>query len=123
MHRLPTPILVPQRHGSDDSRNQGIQRGAEGDLQQKAARTKTSMGANLALDGSAEMSDDSRDRLIRLESNMTHMERQISDMQAKVNAMHDLLMQARGMRLLIVGMAAFSGFLTALATKYLPGFR
>lgn len=40
-------------------------------------------------------------------------------MQKKVNTMHDLLMQAHGVRWLIVGMAAIGGFFASLAIKYL----
>ncbi|MGY3622367.1 hypothetical protein [Bradyrhizobium sp. USDA 10063] len=65
------------------------------------------------------MTDDTRDRVIRLEANLEHATAKIDDMQAKVNAMHDLLMQAKGMRWLIVGMAAVAGFIASFASKYL----
>jgi hypothetical protein len=70
----------------------------------------------------AEMSDDTdtRDRVIRLETQVDHMTMQLNDMQQKVNAMHDLLMQAKGMRWLIIGMAAVAGFLASFASKYVP---
>ncbi|WP_029581923.1 hypothetical protein [Bradyrhizobium sp. URHD0069] len=66
------------------------------------------------------MSDDTRDRVIRLETEIDHITAKLDDMQKKVNAMHDLLMQARGMRWLIVCMAAMAGFLASFASKYLP---
>ncbi|WP_454626985.1 hypothetical protein [Bradyrhizobium cenepequi] len=66
------------------------------------------------------MVDDTRDRVIRLETQVDHMNEQLNDMQGKVNAMHDLLMQARGMRYLIIGMAALAGFFASFAAKYLP---
>jgi hypothetical protein len=68
------------------------------------------------------MSDDTdtRDRVIRLETQVDHMTLQLNDMQQKVNAMHDLLMQAKGMRWLIIGMAAVAGFLASFASKYVP---
>jgi hypothetical protein len=67
--------------------------------------------------------DDTRDRMIRVESNMAHMEKQLTDMQVKVNAMHELLMQAKGMRLLIIAMAAIAGFFSAYISKYIPFLR
>jgi hypothetical protein len=67
--------------------------------------------------------DDTRDRMIRLEAEVEHITTQLTDMQKKVNAMHDLLMQARGMRWLIVAMAATSGFMASFATKFIPFWR
>jgi hypothetical protein len=67
--------------------------------------------------------DDTRDRMIRLEAEVEHITNQLTDMQKKVNAMHDLLMQARGMRWLIVAMAATSGFMASFATKFIPFWR
>jgi hypothetical protein len=69
------------------------------------------------------MTDDTRDKVMRHEAKIEHMFVQIEDMQKKVNAMHDLLMQAKGMRLLIVAMAAVAGFFSALVAKYLPFLR
>jgi hypothetical protein len=66
------------------------------------------------------MSDDTRDRVIRLEAQVDHLTSQLDDMQKKVNAMYDLLMQAKGMRWMIVGMAAVGGFLASYASKYVP---
>lgn len=66
------------------------------------------------------MTDDTRDRVIRLETQSEHITEQLDDMQKKVNAMHDLLMQARGARWIIVGMAAIAGFVASFASKYLP---
>lgn len=66
------------------------------------------------------MGDDTRDRMIRLENEVEHITHQLGDVQKKVNAMHDLLMQAKGMRWLIIGMAATAGFLASFAAKFLP---
>lgn len=66
------------------------------------------------------MTDDTRDMVIRLETEVEHIQVQLADMQEKVNAMHDLLMQAKGMRWLIVTMAAVAGFAASFAAKYLP---
>lgn len=64
--------------------------------------------------------DDTRDRMIRLESEVEHITSQLDDVQKKVDAMHDLLMQAKGMHWLIVGMAATGGFLSAFVAKLIP---
>ena len=66
------------------------------------------------------MADDTRDMVIRLEAEVEHINEKLSDMQEKVNAMHNLLMQARGMRWLIVTMAAIAGFAASFATKFIP---
>ncbi|WP_027584222.1 hypothetical protein [Bradyrhizobium sp. Ai1a-2] len=66
------------------------------------------------------MTDDTRDRVIRLEANLEHVTVQLSDMQTKVNEMHNLLMQARGFRWIIIAMAAIAGFLASCASKLLP---
>ena len=67
--------------------------------------------------------DDTRDRVMRMEAEIEHMAAKLDQMQTKVNAMHDLLMQAKGMRWLIVGMAAIAGFFASVASKYLPFYK
>lgn len=62
---------------------------------------------------------DTRDRVIRLETKLGHVEQQLSEMQPKLNEMHDLLMQARGARWMIVAVAALAGFLASFASKWL----
>lgn len=69
------------------------------------------------------MTDDERDRLTRLEVQFTHLSKSMDDTHQKVTVMHDLLMQAKGMRLLIVAMAAVAGFFSALVAKYVPFLR
>lgn len=66
------------------------------------------------------MTDDERDRLTRLEVQFSHLSKSMDDTHQKVTVMHDLLMQAKGMRLLIVAMAAVAGFFSALVAKYVP---
>lgn len=67
--------------------------------------------------------NDTRDRMIRLEADVEHITAQLNEVQEKVTAMHDLLMQARGMRWLIVGMAAVAGFFASAVSKFLPFYR
>lgn len=64
--------------------------------------------------------DDTRDRVIRMEAEIDHMQSQLTDMQKKVTAMHDLLMQAKGMRWLVMVMAAAAGVASSFAAKLLP---
>jgi hypothetical protein len=64
--------------------------------------------------------DETRERLIRLETQFEHMARDVSEMERKVTAMHDLLMQAKGARWLIVGLASIGGFVAAFIAKMLP---
>lgn len=66
------------------------------------------------------MTDDTRDRLIRLETEMDVVQKTVEDMSLKVNAMHDVMMQAKGARWLILGAAGLLGFLTSLLGKALP---
>lgn len=66
---------------------------------------------------------DTRDRLIALEVEVRHLGESLSKYGEKVNAMHDLLMAAKGMRVLIVFMAAAAGFFSAVVAKYIPFMR
>jgi uncharacterized Rmd1/YagE family protein len=65
------------------------------------------------------MTDDSdiRERVARLEERLEHCTGQLSDVQKKVNEMHDLLMQARGFRWMIVVLAGTAGFLASFVSK------
>jgi predicted esterase YcpF (UPF0227 family) len=63
---------------------------------------------------------DTRDRVIRLETEVDGLKRTVDEMSAKVTAMHELLMQARGAKYVIVGSAAVGGFLSAKLAHYLP---
>lgn len=66
------------------------------------------------------MTDDTRDRLIRLETEMDGVQKTVEDMSLKVNAMHDVMMQAKGARWLLLGAAGLLGFFTSLLGKALP---
>jgi predicted esterase YcpF (UPF0227 family) len=63
---------------------------------------------------------DTRDRVIRLEAKVEEMARQQAETNQKVTAMHELLMQARGAKYVIVGSAAIGGFLSAKLAHFLP---
>lgn len=63
-----------------------------------------------------------QERLAVLETEVKHLTGQVDDMSRKVTAMHDLLMQARGARWVIIAAAAVGGFvaskLPALASLF-----
>lgn len=56
------------------------------------------------------MTDDSRDRLIRLEVEVTHLTQKLDELGEKVTEMHDVLLKARGFQWLMIGLIAAVGF-------------
>jgi predicted esterase YcpF (UPF0227 family) len=66
------------------------------------------------------VSDDTRDRVIALERDMQHMSGKVDEMAEQVKEMHQLLMQARGAKWAIVGMASVGGFISAKLSAFLP---
>lgn len=69
------------------------------------------------------MTDEERDRLTRLEVQFVHLSKSVDDTHQKVTVMHDLLMQAKGMKYLIMLMATIGGGISALVVKYIPFMR
>lgn len=57
--------------------------------------------------------DDTRDRVIRLEAEVEHISAQLTEMSTKVSAMHDVLMQAKGAKWVVVVAAAIVGGITS----------
>lgn len=53
------------------------------------------------------------ERIAVLETNQIHMRQQISEMAAKVDEMHELLLQAKGARYVVVFAAALGGFVAS----------
>jgi uncharacterized protein involved in exopolysaccharide biosynthesis len=70
----------------------------------------------------ADMSEstDTRDRVIKLESDLKHLTDSVESMSHKVTDMHDLLNQARGARWLILTAAAIGGFVSAKVAAFVP---
>lgn len=62
---------------------------------------------------------DTRDRVIALERDVKHLTEQVDDMADKVAAMHDILMQARGVRWVVVLMAGVGGFIASKAGTFM----
>jgi hypothetical protein len=65
-------------------------------------------------------STDTRDRVIKLESDLKHLTDSVESMSTKVTAMHDLLQAARGARWIIITAAAIGGFVSAKLTTLMP---
>ena len=55
------------------------------------------------------------ERLATLEQKVSHMEGEVAKMAAKVDEMHAILLQARGVRWAIVAVAGLVGFLTGIS--------
>lgn len=53
------------------------------------------------------------ERIAVLEANQRYMEHKIDQMASKVDEMHEVLLQARGARWAIVGVAGLAGFLAS----------
>lgn len=63
---------------------------------------------------------DNHERLVRLETKHEHINEKMDDMVEKVTAMHDLLMQARGARWAILGIASLGGFIAGKIASLFP---
>jgi len=57
----------------------------------------------------------SNERLAVLEQKVTHMEDRLGKMSAKVDEMHAILLQARGVRWTVIAVAGLVGFLTGVS--------
>ena len=64
---------------------------------------------------------DTRDRVIRLESKVESLERTIDGMAGHVKEMHELLLRAKGARYIIVAAAGIGGFISAKLAWLFPG--
>lgn len=66
------------------------------------------------------MTTDELQRITRLEVKFEHMNEKLDDTNAKVTAVHDLLLQAKGAKWVIVGTATIASGFTAFIVKFLP---
>jgi hypothetical protein len=66
------------------------------------------------------MSDDTRDRVIRLEAQVEHLTLTVDDMKEKLDDLHGVFMQAKGARWLLIAMAGIGGALAGFMAKWLP---
>jgi hypothetical protein len=60
------------------------------------------------------------ERLASLEARLANLEEDVHDMRLKVDAVHNILMQAKGARWAIIAVAGFAGFLAGVGAKLLP---
>lgn len=64
--------------------------------------------------------DDTRDKVVALEVELRHLSAKVDEMSDKVAEMHDVLMQARGVRWIIVLMAGIGGFVASKLGAFIP---
>jgi hypothetical protein len=55
------------------------------------------------------------ERLVILEQKVSHMEERLEKMSAKVDEMHAILLQARGVRWAVIAVSGLVGFLTGIS--------
>lgn len=63
---------------------------------------------------------DNHERLVRLETKHEHLTEKVEVMAAKVDQMHELLVQAKGVRWVIIAMATIGGFLASKLGTIFP---
>lgn len=64
--------------------------------------------------------DDTRDRVIRLETRVEHLEATLDRATQKIDEMHNVLMQAKGAKWVILAAASVGGFVAGISAKFLP---
>ena len=64
--------------------------------------------------------DDTRDKVVALERDVRNLSAQVDEMSDKVTELHDVLMQARGVRWIIVLMAGIGGFVASKLGAFIP---
>ena len=60
------------------------------------------------------------ERIAVLETNHRHAEAKLDNMAKKVDEMHEVLLQAKGARWAILGVASLAGFIAAKLGSFLP---
>jgi hypothetical protein len=61
-----------------------------------------------------------RERVAKLEVQIEHFATKLDDMHSKVEEMHAILLQARGARWVIVGLAGLAGLASGLISRLMP---
>lgn len=61
-----------------------------------------------------------RERVAKLEVQMMHLAEKLDDTHKKVEEMHEILLQAKGARWVIVGLAGVAGLASGLVAKLMP---
>lgn len=63
-----------------------------------------------------------RERVAKLEVQMMHLTEKLDDTHQKVEEMHSILLQAKGARWVIIGLAGIAGLASGLMAKFAPLF-
>lgn len=61
-----------------------------------------------------------RERVAKLEVQMAHLNEKLDDTHKKVEEMHAILLQAKGARWVIVGLAGVAGMASGVVSKFIP---
>jgi uncharacterized protein YPO0396 len=72
------------------------------------------------IQGVSAVTDDTRDRVIALEVKVQHLEDKLDKAATKITEMHDVFMQARGARYVIIAAAAIGGAIAGFMVKFIP---
>ncbi len=63
-----------------------------------------------------------RERMVALEIRVDTMEENFRDMRIKIDEMHNVLMQAKGARWMLIVLCSLGGFAAGIAAKLAPIF-
>lgn len=69
------------------------------------------------------MTDDTRDKVIALESDVKHLTDKIDTLSKQVTEIHDLLQQARGAKWMLIAFATLGGAIVSKAATFLMSLR
>ncbi len=61
-----------------------------------------------------------RERVAKLEVQMAHLSAKLDDTHQKVEEMHAIILQAKGARWVIIGLAGIAGLTSGLFAKLMP---
>jgi len=61
-----------------------------------------------------------RERVAKLEVQIEHLTTKLDDMHSKVEEMHAILLQAKGARWVLVGLAGIAGLVSGIIAKAMP---
>jgi uncharacterized protein YlxW (UPF0749 family) len=61
-----------------------------------------------------------RERVVKLEVKIEHLTTKLDDMHNKVEEMHAILLQAKGARWMLVGLAGIAGLVSGIVAKAMP---
>jgi uncharacterized protein YgiM (DUF1202 family) len=61
-----------------------------------------------------------RERVAKLEVQIEHLTTKLDDMHGKVEEMHAILLQAKGARWVLVGLAGVAGLVSGMIAKAMP---